>query len=532
MTTSTQKAIRLLLVEDDEGDADYLRWTLHDLPGQAFDMEWAQRLADGLLTLDCGNVDVVLLDLNLPDSRGLQTLDQIRRQSPRVPIVVLTGLDDEEMAVATLRHGAQDYLIKGQIDNNSLARAIRYAIGRKKVEDELLQSQEELRRVQKMEAVGRLAGGIAHDFNNMLTSILGYARFVSTQIGEDHPAHPDVVQIIEAARRSAFMTRQLLALGQNQVIRLTTFDLNRLARETYRLLRRTLSENIEIVTILGENLSPIRADASRIEQIIMDLALNARDAMSRGGTLTIRTENIALDEAFCRTRTNVRPGPHVLLTVKDTGCGMTANVLERAFEPFYTTKGKDEGAGLGLAATYGSIAQFGGVIELHSEVAVGTEVRIYLPAVDNSAGNAITAEVRETPRGTETILLVEDEDAVRFLAKRMLQDLGYTVLEARHGGVALELFSREEKEIHLVISDIVMPHMDGPNMMKQLRTMRPGFKALYISGYTEGRLDEDDADERRTPILAKPFTKEELAVCVRCALDGVPLPDIQPPYAD
>jgi two-component system cell cycle sensor histidine kinase/response regulator CckA len=523
MKTVIQKAIRVLLVEDDKGDADYLRWTLRELPGSAFEVEWVQRLAGGILYLETRQTDVALLDLNLPDSRGLETLDKLRAGAPQVPIVVLTGLDDEELAVAALRHGAQDYLIKGQIDNNLLSRAIRYAIGRKQVEDELLSSQEQLRRVQKMEAVGRLAGGIAHDFNNMLTSILGFARFVSTQLGEEHPAHSDVGQIIQAARRAAALTRQLLALGQNQVLRVTTFDPNRIVRDAHRLLRRTFSENIEIVTILGEQVAPIRADASQVEQVIMNLALNGRDAMPNGGILTIRTETITADEAFCRTRHGLQPGRHTLVSVKDNGIGMPADVRDRAFEPFFTTKGKDQGTGLGLATAYSVVQQFGGCIEIDSEPGVGTEVRLYFPASEESDADSTPTAYIKSPGGTETILLVEDEETIRHLTRRMLQDLGYTVLEARHGGTARAVFMSAPKPVDLVVSDVVMPHKDGPHMMQELRQIRKDLKVVYISGYTEGRLEQDGPDHL-TYVLPKPFTKEELAVVVRAVLDGRPPP--------
>jgi signal transduction histidine kinase len=518
MNTTAQKTIRLLIVEDDEGDAEYLRWALRDLPGHRFEVEWSQRLAGGLLMLSRNSVDVVLLDLNLPDSTGLKTLDQVHASSPRVPIVVLTGLNDEEAAVTALRHGAQDYLIKGQIDNSTLGRVIRYAIGRKQVEEELLRSQEQLRRVQKMEAVGRLAGGIAHDFNNMLTSILGFARFVDTQIAEDHPARADISQILYAAKRAASLTRQLLALGPHAATRLTTFDINRIVRATHGLLRRTLNENIEIVTVLGENMQSIRADASQVEQVLMNLSLNARDAMPDGGTLTIRTERVMLDEAARKSRPGLHPGPHVLLVVTDTGCGMSDDVRDRAFEPFFTTKDRDKGSGLGLATAYGVVTQFGGHIELDTAVGSGTEFRVYFPAVDDLEDDLTTDVAGQSPTGTETILLVEDEDTVRLLTKRMLQDLGYTVLEARHGGMARELFNHANSTIHLIISDVVMPHVDGPHLLRELRQTGKTFKTLYMSGYTDGRIDEDD-----TPVLPKPFTKEELATIVRAVLDGKPV---------
>jgi len=521
MTLTAQKTVNVLMVEDEPGDAEYLRWMLKDVPGGAFSLDSVDRLSAALDHLRSRHADVVLLDLSLPDSHGIETLTRLRNSQPHIPLVILTGQNDEQMAIEALRHGAQDYLVKGQTDPNLLARSVRYSISRKQVESELRESQEQLRRVQKMEAIGRLAGGIAHDFNNMLTSILGFARFTATQLGDDHPSSGDVNEIVRTGQRAAALTRQLLALTQEQAtMELHPIDLNRVIREMHQLLRRTLGEDIEIVTVCGDGLWPVKADAGQMEQVLMNLAVNARDAMPKGGTLTIESGNIALDETLCASRRGLRPGDHVFVRVRDTGCGMSEEVLEKAFDPFYTTKEKGKGTGLGLSTVYGIVTHFLGHVELVSRPGSGTEAILYLPRTRDSASDGPTDNKRAVPGGTETILVVEDEDTIRQLVVRMLKDLGYDVMHARHGGAALEICARYSGTIDLVISDVVMPHVDGPEMLRRLREIRKDFKALYMSGYTEGRLTDSAPEHADTPILAKPFSKEELAGKIREVLDG------------
>ena len=521
MTIVAQKVVNVLMVEDEPGDAEYLRWMLKDVPGGSFELACVERLGDALAHLRTRPADVVLLDLTLPDSHGIETLTRLRSHQPEIPIVVLTGLNDEQMAIEALRHGAQDYLVKGQLDPNLLSRAVRYAISRKQVESELRESQEQLRKVQKMEAIGRLAGGIAHDFNNMLTSILGFASFTSTQLGEDHPCYADVNEIVRTGQRAAALTRQLLALTQQQAtLELHSIDLNRVIRDMHQLLRRTLGEDIEIVTVCGDGLWPVKADAGQMEQVLMNLAVNARDAMPKGGTLTIESANVTLTEGDCVSRQDLAPGDYVLLRVRDTGQGMTTEVLEKAFEPFFTTKEKNKGTGLGLSTVYGIVTHFLGCVELDSTPGRGTAATIHLPRARDAARDVAPENKGALPRGTETVLVVEDEDTIRQLVVRMLKDLGYDVMHARHGGAALEICARYSGTIHLVISDVVMPHVDGPEMLRRLRQLRQDFKALYMSGYTEGRLADSSPDHADTPVLAKPFSKEDLAIKVREVLDG------------
>ncbi|MFH0908022.1 MAG: response regulator [bacterium] len=515
-----RKKISVLMVTDEPGDADYLRSMLKDVPGSVCDLVCAERLAAFDLIND-NRPDVVLLDLSLPDSHIIETLVRFRERVHDVPVVVLMGHNDEEMAMQALRSGAQDYLVKGLIDTNVLSRTVRYAISRKQVEDELFRSQEQLRQTQKMDALGRLAGGIAHDFNNMLTSILGLANYTVARLGESHPCYHDVSEIVRTGHRAADLARRLLALThQRTAMRIRALDLNEVIREMDQILRRSLGEDIEVVTVFGERLGRIKADEGHMEQVIMNLAINAREAMPRGGTLTIQTRNETLDDDACRSRKSLRPGDYVVLSVADTGCGMRPDVKEKAFDPLFTTKSRDKGSGLGLSTVHRIVTFFGGCIELDTEPDRGLRAIIYLPKFEEADIQKHEIEGVSAPIGSETVLVVEDEDTIRRLVVRMLEDVGYRVVHARHGGAALELCARYKGPIHLVISDVVMPHVDGPELLKRLRETRKEFKALFISGYTDGRVAESDPNQVGTPILAKPFSKGELARKVREVLDG------------
>lgn len=383
-----------------------------------------------------------------------------------------------------------------------------------------IELEEQFRQAQKMENVGRLAGGIAHDFNNLLTSILGFSRLIQDSIEEDHPVQADIREIVHAGERAAKLTRQLLAFGRKQIMQIRALDLNEVVMEMDQLLRRTLGEDVELVTVLGEELGTVEADAGLLEQIIMNLAVNARDAMPKGGKLTIETRAVALDEAFCSNRVDLMPGDYVLLAVKDIGMGMPDEVVEHAFEPFFTTKEKGKGTGLGLATVYGIVKQLNGHVEIDSELDVGTSVSIYLSRADIPKQELPRSQQREMPGGSETILVVEDEDTVRHLTVRMLKTLGYHVLEARHGGEALLICERYKEPIDMVLTDVVMPHVGGHELMKRLHAVREDLKVLYISGFTEDRIIDHGVGKQGVPLLLKPYTSEALAQKVRDVLDG------------
>ena len=763
--------MHVLLIEDNEDDAYLIRELLTVRTATDIELEWVDRLESGLTRLVEIKTDVVLLDLSLPDSHGLETLDKIQAQAADVPIIVLTGLDDEGMAVQAVRKGAQDYLIKGRSDGYGLVRAIQYAIERKQSEKAVRDSETRLRAIintaldaviginaqgiiidwnpraevifgwargealgkkladliippryrqeherglqhflrtgeglalnrsievaglrrdgtelpleisisplklgetyvfnaflsditerkraeenrvrlasivessedaiisktldgivtswnrgaertfgytadeaigkpigflipqdrldeesqiikrvkqgehvtnfetvrrrkdgkeinialtispikdgagmiigfsmivrditeqksleaqlrqsQKMEGVGQLAGGIAHDFNNLLTVINSYSAMVLGELDFSNPfVRNGIEQIKEAGHRAALLTRQLLMFSRQQVLEPKVLDLNEIVSNIAKLLRRLIGEDITQVLCLHPALGRVKIDPGQMEQVIMNLAVNARDAMAGGGQLTIETENIELDNAYARKHARVQPGPYVMLAVSDTGCGMDADTQARIFEPFFTTKGPGKGTGLGLATVYGIVKQSGGNIWVYSELGKGTTLKIYFPRVEKTselpeAGPAPA----ELPRGSETVLLVEDEEMVRALAQAILERSGYTVLAAKNVTDALRFAEEGPHAIHLLLTDTIMPVMNGPELAKRFRAIRPETKILFMSGYTDNVISYTAALEPGTAFLQKPFTPQTLTHKVHEVLNAVPEPN-------
>jgi len=387
---------------------------------------------------------------------------------------------------------------------------------RKKLEDQLRQSQ-------KMEAVGRLAGGIAHDFNNLLTVINGYADLLLSSLSSTDPNHTIIAAIREAGERAATLTSQLLAFSRKSIVEPKVLDLNDVITQSEKLLRRLLGEDVALLTVLAPGLPRVRADPTQMEQALMNLAVNARDAMPRGGRLTIETrEADLLREDEVVTYPDLKPGRYILLAVSDTGVGMTDEVKAQVFEPFFTTKEQGKGTGLGLAMVYGAVKAHGGHISVYSEVGVGTTFKILLPTAQDLQSAPRSGEVRLAPRGTETVLLVEDEESVRRLARIALEMQGYTVLEAGSGTEALRLAERHAGVIHLLVTDVVMPGMSGREVAEALRQRQSGLKVLYMSGYTDDAVVRHGIVEATDAFLQKPFTPLTLARKVRAVLDGVP----------
>jgi PAS domain S-box-containing protein len=378
--------------------------------------------------------------------------------------------------------------------------------------------EDQLRQAQKLEAVGQLAGGVAHDFNNLLTAILGYSNLILDDVAADHPLRHDLEEIRSAGERAASVTRQLLAFSRRQMLQPQIVDINGLIRQLEKLLRGLVSAQIEVVPRLAPDLVPVKADPGSIEQMLVSLAVNARDAMPHGGRLTIETANVTLSPAESEAIGPMPPGRYVMLAIGDTGEGMDADTRARIFEPFFTTKEQGRGSGLGLATVYGMIKQNGGYIWVESEPGQGTTFKLYLPPAEsvmisrspNRPGDL------EKKQGWETVLLVEDEDAVRSLARAVLRRHGYTVLEARHGVDALRLAERHRDDIHLLLTDVVMPHMKGPELAERLASVRPKMKVLYMSGYVDRSAMPDFTS---VSFLPKPFTPETLARKVRLILD-------------
>jgi len=380
--------------------------------------------------------------------------------------------------------------------------------------------EEQLRQAQKMDAVGQLAGGVAHDFNNLLTVITSYGQFLLNALPEQDPRRSDAHQITQAAARAASLTRQLLAFSRRQVLQPQVLDLNDVIGDMERLLRRVISEDISLVTQFENNIGAVRADRGQIEQVVMNLVVNARDAMPNGGILAITTRIVQLDAAYARRHAGVNPGRHVVFSVRDTGVGMDAQTQQRIFEPFFTTKAKGKGTGLGLSTVYGIVRQSGGHIEVRSAPGRGTAFDIILPQV--SATVPARGEVpigAALPRGTETVLVVEDEDAVRHIVRRVLEAQGYAIVEARDGNDALQVCATRGDRIDLVLSDVIMPGMGGRELARELGARRPGLEILFMSGYNDDSELSGVDGEVASGVLAKPFTAETLARQVREALD-------------
>ncbi len=395
------------------------------------------------------------------------------------------------------------------VSENEVIVFIRDITERKELERQLLQAQ-------KMEAVGQLTGGIAHDFNNLLTAINGYADLALQSADQGGKAREPLEMILKAGTRAAALTSHLLAFSRRQFLHPKVFDLNDRVAKMIEILRRSIGEEIELVTEFDPELGPIKADPTQIEQIIMNLAVNARDAMPEGGRLTIRTQGVVLNSEFVSLFPEAQTGPHALITFTDSGTGMDAETCEHAFEPFFTTKDVGKGTGLGLSMVYGFVSQSGGAIELESAPGRGTTFKIYFPLANGSAEEDLVIENPETIHaGHETILLVEDEDAVRLLAASALSKLGYAVHSASGPEEALELFSIHGEQIDLVISDVVMPGMRGPELVARLTSARPDLKILYISGYTDSLGGDTDSLTEDGKFLQKPFRIQELASIVR-----------------
>ena len=393
---------------------------------------------------------------------------------------------------------------------------IRDITDRKRAEEERTTLEAQLRQSQKMEAVGRLAGGVAHDFNNMLGVILGYADITLRKMSPIDPLRRNLTEIRDAAQRSADLTQQLLAFSRQQVIAPRVIDLNDRLKGMERLLQRVIGEDVALEFVLAPDAWPVSMDPSQVDQVLANLAVNARDAMPDGGKLIVATANVTLDAAYCRRHSGARPGEHVMLAVSDTGSGMDELTRERAFEPFFTTKPEGKGTGLGLATVYGVVKQNEGYIDIHSELGRGTTVNLYLPRAKDEEMARQPAEAIAAPaRGHETVLLLEDQDQLREIACEMLEQLGYTVLVAASPGDALALCEKHAGGIDLLFTDVVMPSMNGKELAGRVQAMRPGVRTLFTSGYTADTIAQRGVLDPGIWFLEKPFSMDSLARKVR-----------------
>ncbi len=392
--------------------------------------------------------------------------------------------------------------------------------GRARAEEALRQSEEQLRQAQKMEAVGRLAGGVAHDFNNVLSVIMSYGELIVGDLKPADPLRTDIEEIRKAASRAAGLTRQLLLFSRQQVVEPKVMDLNEVLASMDKMLQRILGEDVELVSVPAKAAGRVKVDPSHVEQVILNLVVNARDAMPTGGKLTIETANVILDEEYTRSHLQVKAGPHVMMAVSDTGLGMDRETQTRIFEPFFTTKEKGKGTGLGLSTVFGIVQQSGGHIWVYSEPGKGTTFKIYLPRVDAELDVLTPAVAPTTLRGTETVLLAEDEEQVRSIVLNVLLRQGYHVIPAQNGGEALLLSERHSGTIDLLLTDVVMPTMSGPELAKRLAATRPDMRVLCMSGYTDDSIVRHGVLESGVAFIQKPITPTLLMTKVREVLDA------------
>lgn len=510
--------LRVLLLEDLPDDAALvereLRKTLPDAVVRCVD--GGEAFAAALAEFEPA---LILSDHRLGTFNGMDALAMVRRRSPDTPFIFITGTLDEETAVECIKAGAWDYVLKDRLVR--LGPAITAALELKDARAALRSSEERLLHAQRMDALGSLAGGVAHDYNNLTTAMLGYCELVLDTLDADDARRADMEEIRLAAESAAGLSRQLLAFSRKQVMDLRPLQLNRVVAGTERLLRRLIGDVVELETALAPDLPAVRSDAGQLEQVLVNLVVNARDAMPDGGVVRIETARVTIDESHCATNPDARPGPHVVLTVSDTGAGIDAATLERLFEPFFTTKPRGQGTGLGLATVYGIVRQSDGHIAVHSEPGQGSAFSVYLPEAEAPTTVETPDADRDGPirSGTEVILVVDDDPALRSLVRRVLERHGYHVLEASSGAEALAVSADAGRPIDILLTDVVMPEMSGPQLAVRFLQQRPTVPVLYMSGYTDNEVERHGIAESGAPFLQKPFTPDTLARKLRHVLD-------------
>jgi signal transduction histidine kinase len=520
--------LHILHLEDDPNDAALVQSTL-EAEGITCATTCVQNRADFVAALEHGGINLVLSDFSLPAFDGFSAAELVRLKWPDIPLILVSGTLGEEQAVDSLKGGATDYVLKQHLSR--LVPAVRRAMQEVEERAERRRLEAQFIEAQKMEVIGHLASGVAHDFNNILAVIVGYSDLMMQDLSPDDPLRKHVGEIRHATERAAGLTRQLLIFSRRQTVQPVVLDLNDVMKDLNKMLRRLIDENIEMTMVPGKQTGRVKADFGYVGQVLMNLVVNARDAMPNGGKLTIATNNVTLDENYARTHTGAIPGlpaeasakagDYVMLSVSDTGTGMTDAVKAHLFEPFFTTKPKGKGTGLGLATCRTIVQQSGGHIGVYSEVGKGTTFKIYFPRVEQPMDiSTKPGEMSPLPRGTETLLLVEDEPSVRHLTCRILESQGYNVLRANNGQDALHM-AREHKgsPIRLVVTDVIMPLMGGKVMAEWLKTTYPDLKILFTSGYTDDAIAQHGVLDAGVEFLPKPYTPASLLCKVREMLD-------------
>jgi len=513
--------LHILHLEDDPNDAALVQATLA-ADGITCATTCVSSRADFMAALERGGIDLILSDFTLPAFDGLSALKIAHDRWPDLPVIMVSGTLGEERAVDSLKSGATDYVLKECLAR--LAPAVRRAMQEVETRAENKRLEEQFISAQKMEVVGQLASGVAHDFNNILGVIMGNNGLIMSGLGPDSPLLEHTEEIRHASERAAGLTQQLLIFGRKQTVQPVVLDLNNVVKGLDKMLRRLIGENIEMTIVPGKQTGRIKADSGHVGQVLMNLVVNARDAMPNGGKLTIAINQAALDENYTRTHPGAKPGEYVMLSVSDTGTGLTEKVKAHLFQAFFTTKPLGKGTGLGLVTCQTIVQQSGGHIGIYSEVGRGTTFKVYFPRVDqplDAAAQAINAG--PVPRGTETLLVVEDEPPLRHLTCRALKAQGYEVLPASNGQDALRV-AREHKgaPIRLAVTDVIMPVMGGKVMAEWLKTTYPDLKILFTSGFTEDTMTRRGMLEAGVEFLPKPYGPATLARKVREVLDAAP----------
>jgi two-component system cell cycle sensor histidine kinase/response regulator CckA len=509
--------LRVLMIEDSEDDAALL---VRELRKGNFDVQFERVDESSALesAFEKQNWDLILSDFSMPHFSGPEALRMLRSMGCHKPFIFVSGTIGEEMAVAALRDGAQDYLMKTNLKR--LVPAVQRALQEAEDRENRKKMEHQLQQLQKFEAIGKLAGGIAHDFNNVIGAILGWAELGCAEAQAGTVLHDRFQKILNQGQFAARLTSQLLAFARRQVLQRRNIDLNALAVEGTSLLRRVIGEQIEVRVVAAPGLCVALADPTQIEQVLMNLCLNARDAMPEGGRLIVETQNAEVDVEYCRLHPYARPGSYVLLVISDTGVGMDAATTARVFEPFFTTKETGKGTGLGLATVYGIVKQHDGFIHVYSEPGKGTTFRIYIPAGGGAAEPREPKREEKITAGAETILLAEDNDGLRETAHEMLGRLGYRVILASNGLEAVQLFKANPSEYDLIVLDVVMPGVSGPAAFAQMTMIRPDLRVVFSSGHTAEATSLTSLMEQGASILQKPYTLKSLAQKVRAILDS------------
>ncbi|MBS0158727.1 MAG: response regulator [Nitrospira sp.] len=517
--------LRLIHLEGNPADAELIDSTLRNA-GIPCQTKRVHTREDFLAALRQGGFSLILADTTVPDFDGAAALDLARALHPDVPFLFVSGMQGEEFAVDMMQRGATDYISKQRLGRlvPSVRRTLRELderLERKRAEDALRMSEKQLRQAQKMEAVGRLAGGLAHDFNNLLTVIMGHSQVLLDELSVGSPIRAKIEEMQKAGERAANLIRQLMAFSRKQPMEPNVLPLNSVIGNVEGMLRRLIGEDIQLVIRPDPHNGHVKADPGQLEQVLMNLVVNARDAMPNGGLLAIETSQVELARTPMHHLHPLPLGHYVKLTVTDTGCGMNTDVLGHLFEPFFTTKEAHKGTGLGLSTVFGIVTTCGGGIDVWSQVGHGTTFDLYFPRATPQATATSTDSPQAQPRqGSEIILLVEDDNGVRDLVRRELLKTGYQVIEAKNGVEACLTATQQNYHVDLLLTDVVMPGMNGRELAEHLAVIKPNLRVLFMSGYLDDISVNSGMDPHRTTFLQKPFTPDLLLRTVRALLDS------------